>query len=110
MNDIRVLVRDLVDAAYFSGFCAGAGHDGKPHHLYAIKQREERRAALLAILERHERIHEEEKDTDRVVKCTRCGNVTSSNYTMVAAVGNQIVGPLCPSCHIDYHADYLKGL
>jgi len=50
---------------------------------------------------------DDEKDE---VRCAACGNVTSSNYTMVAAVGNQIVGPLCPSCHIDYHADYLKGL
>ena len=110
MNDIRILVRDLVDAAYDTGYYSGKGKWDTAHHHFAIQVREEKRKALITIIERLERIHEEEKDADRVVKCARCGNVTSSNYTMVAFVGNQIVGPLCPSCHTDYCVDYERGL
>ena len=110
MNDIRILVRDLTAAAYETGYYTGKGDIGTMQYLAAVTKARESGEAIITIIERYERSHEEEKDTDRVVKCARCGNVTSSNYTMVASVGNQIVGPLCPSCHTDYCVDYERGL
>ena len=52
MNDIRILVRELIDVAYLTGYYAAKGESGQPHHVYAIQIREKKRKSLLAIIER----------------------------------------------------------
>lgn len=100
MNDIRILVQQLISATYDSGYYSGKGEDGQPHHVDAIQERESKRKALIAIIERWERIREAQGVTEEY-KCARCGIATSS-YAHAVTVDRQIVGPLCPSCYRKY--------
>lgn len=53
-EQLKQLVRELIDVTYETGYYSGKGEDGQPHHIKAIKRREKLRHKVyfrLAVVE-----------------------------------------------------------